>query len=120
MSKYDTITGYTNTQVATVCEYPPTHRWIFRGSARRRRMRIILSLVWYYDMIPDEWYTTEEVKNLCLSHDARGTSAMIISNVRVGTLLRVLIAKDLIEYRVVRGKREYRKGEINENEMQQL
>tara|TARA_R110001592_G_scaffold45210_2_gene144625 strand:+ start:6817 stop:6954 length:138 start_codon:yes stop_codon:yes gene_type:complete len=45
---------------------------------------------------------------------------MVISNQRVGTLLRVLIARELVQFRVVKGKREYLKGEEYENEMQQL
>jgi len=119
-SGYDTIAGFSNAQVKAVCEYPETERWIFRGSSRRRRMRIILSCVWYHEMVPNEWYTTEELCQMCLAHDSRGTSAMVISNQRIGTLFRVLIARDMVEYRTVRSKREYKKGEKYENEMQQL
>lgn len=119
-AQYDTITGYSTGEVAVVCEYPPLRRWIYRGSHRRRRMRIILSCVWYHDMEPGRWYTTEELTQLCGEHDARGPSAMVISNQRVGTLLRVLIARELVQFRVVKGKREYLKGEEYENEMQQL
>jgi hypothetical protein len=53
-------------------------------------------------------------------HDARGTSSQIISNQRVGTLFRVLIARELLEYRTVKGKREYKIGEKYVNDMLQL
>ena len=115
--KYDTIAGFSMGEVAEACEHPQLSRWIYRGSSRRRRMRIVLSLVWYYEMKENEWYTTEEICQMCLAHDSRGTSAMVISNQRIGTLFRVLIARDMVQYRVVRGKREYKKGEKNENEM---
>lgn len=117
---YDSVAGYSKSQVAEVCEYPDTKRWIFTGSGRRKRMRIILSCVWYYEMTPQRWYTTDEICQMCMAHDSRGTSAMVISNQRIGTLLRVLIARGLVDFKTVRGKREYMKGEKYENEMQQL
>ena len=119
-SNYDTITGYSLSEVATVCEHPVLSRWIYRGSHRRRRMRILLSCIWYHDMECERWYTTEELTQLCAEHDSRGPSAMVISNQRVGTLLRVLIARELVQFRVVKGKREYLKGEKYENEMLQV
>lgn len=119
-NRYDTVKGYTLGEVATVCEYPETQRWIFRGSSRRRRMRIVLSCVWYFEMKGSVWYSTEELCQMCLEHDSRGTSSMVITNQRIGTLLRVLIAREMVQFRVVRGKREYMKGEKYENEMQQL
>ena len=83
-------------------------------------MRIVLSCVWYFEMKVDVWYSTEELCQMCLAHDSRGTSSMVITNQRIGTLLRVLIAREMVQFRVVRGKREYMKGEKYENEMQQL
>jgi hypothetical protein len=113
----DSITGFTIGQVEEACEHPQLNRWIYRGSKRRRRMRMVLSLIWYYEMKENEWYTTEQICQMCLEHDARGTSAMVITNQRIGTLFRVFIAREMVQYRVVRGKREYKKGEKNENEM---
>jgi len=113
----DSILGFSTGEVEEACAYPPLNRWIYRSSHRRRRMRIVLGCVWYHDMLPDVWYSTEEITQMCLQHDSKGTSAMVITNQRIGTLLRVFIARNLVEYRVVKGKREYIKGEINENEV---
>ena len=115
--KYDTINGFSNKEVAEAMEYPPLNRWVYRGSHRRRRMRILLSCVWYHEMAPNQWYTTEEIVQICQRHDAKGPSAMVLTNQRIGTLFRVFIARDLIEYRTVKGRREYMRGELNENEV---
>ena len=117
LGKRDSIMGFSTAQVEEACTYPPLYRWIYRGSHRRRRMRILLGCVWYHEMEPDRGYTTDEITQMCLEHDARGQSAMIISNQRVGTLFRVFIARGMIKYRTVKGKREYLRGEINENEV---
>jgi len=113
----DSIFGFSIGEVEEACGYAPLNHWIYRGSHRRRRMRIVLGCVWYHEMLPDVWYSTEEITQMCLAHDSKGTSAMVITNQRIGTLFRVFIARNLIEYRVVKGKREYKKGEINENEV---
>jgi len=118
--KYDTIAGFTTPQVKAVCEYEAFNRWIFRGSHRRRRMRILLSCVVAFELDADDWYTTELICQMAMLHDARGTSSQIISNQRVGTLFRVLTARELLEYRTVKGKREYKLGEKYVNDMLQL
>lgn len=118
--KYDTITGFSIPEVKAVCEYEAFNRWIYRGSHRRRRMRILLSCLVGLELDADKWYTTETICQMALLHDARGTSSQIISNQRIGTLFRVLIARELLEYRTVKGKREYKIGEKYVNDMLQL
>lgn len=113
--KYDSINGFSMKQVEQTCEHPVFSRWIFRGSHRRRRMRIVLSMVIHHEMNEGQWYTTDEVRALCLSHDSRGCSSMMMSNVRIGTLMRVMIARDVIEFRKGLGSREYKKVKENDN-----
>jgi len=96
-------------QVEDTCEHPVFQRWIYRGSDRRRRMRIILSMVIHHKMNEEQWYTTEELRLMCLEHDARGGSSMMITNVRIGTLMRVMIAREVVEFRKGDGSREYKK-----------
>ncbi len=84
--KYDTISGFTNKQVEAVCEYELFSRWIFRGSHRRRRMRILLSCLVCHELDADKWYTTELICQMAQAHDARGTSSQIIRNQRIGAL----------------------------------
>ncbi len=72
-------------------------------------MRIILSMVIHHEMNEEQWYTTEELRQKCLDHDARGGSSMMITNVRIGTLMRVMIAREVVEFRKGDGAREYKK-----------
>tara|TARA_B100001094_G_C18156671_1_gene786851 strand:- start:681 stop:953 length:273 start_codon:yes stop_codon:yes gene_type:complete len=83
-------------------------------------MRVLLSAIVGLEMEIDKWYATEEITQMCLLHDARGRSSQIISNQRVGTLFRVLIAREIIQFRKIKGKREYIIGEKYVNDMLQL
>ena len=113
--KYDSITGFSMQQVEETCEHPEFKRWIFRGSDKRRRMRIVLSMVIHHEMDEGRWYTTDELRALCLTHDARGGSSMMMSNVRIGTLMRVMISREVVEFRKGLGSREYKKVKENDN-----
>lgn len=91
VGRYDSIKGFTKSQVIEMMEDPIYSHWVVRKSRNRKRMRYMMALVVHFDMDEDKWYYNEEIKNLLLEHDSRGMSSMNITNQRVGMLMRAVV-----------------------------
>lgn len=92
VGRYDSIKGFTKSQVIEMMDDPIYNHWVVRKSRNRKRMRYMMALVVHFDMDEDTWYYNEEIKNLLLEHDSRGMSSMNITNQRVGMLMRAVVA----------------------------
>lgn len=91
VGRYDSIKGFTKSQVIEMMDDPIYNHWVVRKSRNRKRMRYMMALVVHFDMDEDTWYYNEEIKNLLLEHDSRGMSSMNITNQRVGMLMRAVV-----------------------------
>tara|TARA_R110002167_G_scaffold100797_6_gene263036 strand:+ start:1321 stop:1671 length:351 start_codon:yes stop_codon:yes gene_type:complete len=104
------LTGFTVKELQFVVD-SPIGEWVLAGTKGRKRIRQIVACIIQYDFEKGNWYTNDDIVHLCELRDANGPSKMNISNQRISSLMRYLVAKGFLVQRTVKGMREYSKGD---------
>lgn len=104
------LSGYTVKEAQLVID-SPIGEWVLSGTKGRKRIRQIVACIIQYDFEKGNWYSNADIVHFCELRDANGPSKMNISNQRISSLMRYLVAKNYLVQRTVKGMREYSKGE---------